>query len=39
MFLWAMLPEGIDSADVARRAVGSAIAMAPGNVFSVSRSA
>jgi DNA-binding transcriptional MocR family regulator len=39
IFLWAMLPEGIDSADLTRRAVGSGIAMAPGNVFSVSRSA
>lgn len=39
MFLWAMLPEGFDSADIARAGAAKGIAMAPGNVFSVSRSA
>lgn len=39
MFLWAMLPDGACSADVGRRALANGIAMAPGNVFSVSRSA
>lgn len=39
MFLWARLPEGIDATDVARQASREGMAMAPGNVFSVSRSA
>jgi len=39
MFLWAKLPDGLDSAAVARAAFARGIAMAPGNVFSVSRSA
>lgn len=39
MFLWAMLPEGVDSADIARRALEKKIILAPGNVFSVSQSA
>ncbi len=39
MFLWAKLPEGHDSAEIARQALGSGIALVPGNVFSVSRSA
>jgi DNA-binding transcriptional MocR family regulator len=39
MFLWAMLPEGFDSVEIARRAMADGIALAPGNVFSVSCSA
>lgn len=39
LFLWARLPEGIDSADVARLALEKGIVLAPGNVFSPSRSA
>ncbi|MEJ2229427.1 MAG: PLP-dependent aminotransferase family protein [Alphaproteobacteria bacterium] len=39
MFLWAKLPEGFDSLEIARRAVADGIALAPGNVFSVSYSA
>lgn len=39
MFLWAMLPEALDSTEIARRAFTKGIAMAPGNVFSVSRTA
>lgn len=38
MFLWAMLPEGMDSAAVARHALRRDVVMAPGNVFSVSQS-
>lgn len=39
MFLWCRLPAGLDSADVARRALAENIVLAPGNVFSVSQSA
>src|SRR3546814_10446 len=39
MFLWCRLPEGIDAADVARRALAANIVLAPGNVFSLSRTA
>jgi DNA-binding transcriptional MocR family regulator len=39
MFLWAQLPEGLDSADLARRALDRGIVLAPGNVFSPSGSA
>ncbi|HTN96989.1 MAG TPA: PLP-dependent aminotransferase family protein, partial [Nordella sp.] len=39
MFLWCRLPDGLDSADVARRALAENIVLAPGNVFSVSQSA
>ena len=39
LFLWAQLPDGIDSTAVAARAVAQGIAMAPGNVFSVSHAA
>jgi DNA-binding transcriptional MocR family regulator len=39
MFLWAALPDGIDSADVARAAAAEGVAMAPGDVFSVSHTA
>ncbi|WP_448955764.1 aminotransferase-like domain-containing protein [Labrys neptuniae] len=39
MFLWAELPEGLDSAVIARKALERDVVMAPGNVFSVSRSA
>ncbi len=38
-FLWCRLPDGLDSADVARRALDDAVVLAPGDVFSVSRSA
>jgi DNA-binding transcriptional MocR family regulator len=37
--LWCRLPDGIDSADVARAALGENVVLAPGNVFSVSQSA
>jgi DNA-binding transcriptional MocR family regulator len=34
MFLWCRLPEGVDAADVAQRALQQEIVLAPGNVFS-----
>ncbi len=39
MFLWCQLPEGLDSADIAREALADNIVLAPGNVFSLSQSA
>ncbi len=39
MFLWCRLPGGLDSADVAREALGSGLVLAPGNVFSLSQAA
>ena len=39
MFLWCALPEGLDAAEVARRALVEDVVLAPGNVFSVSQSA
>ncbi|WP_347555854.1 PLP-dependent aminotransferase family protein [Robbsia sp. KACC 23696] len=37
MFVWARLPEGLDAAQVARRALDRDIVLAPGDVFSVGR--
>ena len=39
MFLWCRLPDGLDAAEVARRALEKGVVLAPGNVFSVSQSA
>jgi DNA-binding transcriptional MocR family regulator len=39
MFVWAQLPDGLDAAEVAREALEQGVVLAPGNVFSVSRSA
>ena len=39
LFLWCSLPEGVDAADVARRALADNIVLAPGNAFSLSRTA
>jgi DNA-binding transcriptional MocR family regulator len=39
MFLWAKLPDGIDSASVAKAALARGVILAPGNVFSVSQTA
>ncbi|MGR9296265.1 aminotransferase-like domain-containing protein [Rhizobium leguminosarum] len=39
MFLWCLLPDGIDAADVARAALERRIVLAPGNAFSLSQSA
>jgi DNA-binding transcriptional MocR family regulator len=38
-YLWCVLPEGVDSADVARAALKENVVLAPGNVFSVSQGA
>lgn len=35
MFLWCRLPEGVDAADLARRALAEDIVLAPGTVFSL----
>lgn len=39
MFLWVELPAGLDSSEIAQRALGQNIVLAPGNAFSVSRTA
>ena len=39
LFLWASLPSGLDSADIARRAMAEGVVLAPGNVFSITQSA
>lgn len=38
-YLWCRLPEGQDSAELARRCLDRGVILAPGNVFSVSRTA
>jgi len=39
MFLWCELPDGVDSADIARRAMAENIVLAPGNAFSPAQAA
>ncbi|HYD99086.1 MAG TPA: PLP-dependent aminotransferase family protein [Alphaproteobacteria bacterium] len=39
LFLWTELPEGLDAAAVARRAMAQGVVLAPGNVFSIGRTA
>lgn len=39
MFLWARLPEGMDSALISRHALERGVVFAPGNVFSLSQGA
>ncbi|MEX0955005.1 MAG: PLP-dependent aminotransferase family protein [Rhizobiaceae bacterium] len=39
MFLWCSLPEGFDAADIARHALLEKVVLAPGNAFSLSRTA
>jgi len=39
MFLWCRLPDGVDTAEVARAALAKNVVLAPGNVFSLSQSA
>ena len=39
MFLWRRLPEGVDAADVARRALAENVVLAPGDAFSLSQTA
>lgn len=36
LFLWARLPDGLDSAEVARRALAQGVVLAPGEVFGTS---
>lgn len=38
IFVWARLPDGVDAVDLARRAIGEGIVLAPGPVFSTSGS-
>jgi DNA-binding transcriptional MocR family regulator len=38
-YLWCRLPDGLDSADIARHCLEAGVVLAPGNVFSVSQSA
>jgi len=38
-YLWCRLPDGLDSADIARRCMDEGVILAPGNVFSISQSA
>ena len=38
-YLWCRLPDGVDSAALARRAMADGVVLAPGNVFSVSQTA
>ena len=38
-YLWCRLPDGLDAADVARRALVENVVLAPGDVFSVSHAA
>jgi DNA-binding transcriptional MocR family regulator len=38
-YLWCRLPDGYDSTDLARRCLDHKVILAPGNVFSVSRTA
>ena len=38
-YLWCSLPDGRNAADVARAALQETVVLAPGDVFSVSRSA
>ncbi|AOO83334.1 PLP-dependent aminotransferase family protein [Bosea vaviloviae] len=39
MFLWCVLPEGLDSSVIARQLLAEDIVLAPGNVYSLSQSA
>lgn len=39
MFLWCRLPEGLDAAGLARRCLADGVVLAPGDAFSVSRTA
>lgn len=38
-YLWCRVPDGIDTAEIARRALAEDVVLAPGNVFSVNQSA
>ena len=39
MFLWCKLPDGLDAAGIARRALAESVVLAPGNAFSLSQTA
>ena len=39
MFLWCRLPDGLDAAEVARKALADNVVLAPGNAFSLSQAA
>jgi len=39
MFIWSKLPDGLDAADISRRALADGVVLAPGNAFSLSQSA
>ncbi|TPK52790.1 MULTISPECIES: PLP-dependent aminotransferase family protein [unclassified Mesorhizobium] len=39
LFLWCSLPDAVDAAEIARRALAANVVLAPGNAFSLSRSA
>jgi DNA-binding transcriptional MocR family regulator len=39
MFLWAQLPDKLDSSEIAKRALERGLVLAPGNVFSLSQTA
>ncbi|WP_417431898.1 PLP-dependent aminotransferase family protein [Kiloniella sp.] len=39
MFLWCELPEGVNAADLAQRALARDVILAPGSVFSITQSA
>ncbi|WP_421912650.1 PLP-dependent aminotransferase family protein [Mesorhizobium sp.] len=39
LFLWCRLPDGVDAADVAHRALAARVVLAPGNAFSLSQTA
>lgn len=39
MFLWCALPDGLEAGDIARRCLAQGVVMAPGDAFSLSRSA
>ena len=39
MFIWCRLPDGVDSAALARRCLQEQVVLAPGNAFSQSQSA
>ncbi|NGN43377.1 PLP-dependent aminotransferase family protein [Mesorhizobium sp. CGMCC 1.15528] len=39
MMLWCSLPEGLDAAEIAKRALADNVVLAPGNAFSLSQSA
>jgi DNA-binding transcriptional MocR family regulator len=39
LFLWCSLPDTVDAAEIARRALAANVVLAPGNAFSLSQSA